>query len=113
MTRFRIVAVTAAAVIALAAWWKPPQEGGGIACPGSGACAEAPSAPGGSGSPDWFYGGEGMGRIRDGDGDDRSNLWRPPRGEDEIRCSPGRDEAPTGAGEELPRSCEDVGARLY
>ena len=104
MTRFRIVAVTVAAVIALAAWWKPPQEDGGTACPGGGACAEAPSAPGGSGSPDWFYGGEGMGR---------GNLWRAPRGEEESRCNPGRDEAPTGAGEELPRSCEDVGARLY
>ncbi len=113
MTRFRIVAVTAAAVIALAAWWVPLEMGGGNGCPGGGACAEESPSPGGSGSPDWFYGGEGMDRIRDGDGDNRSNLWRAPRGEDEIRCSPGHDEAPTGAGEELPRSCEDVGARLY
>jgi hypothetical protein len=113
MTRFRIVAVTAASVIALVACWKPPHEDGGTACPGGRACAEAPSPPGGSGSPDWFYGGQGMDRIRGDDGDDRSNLWRAPKGEEESRCSPGRDEAPAGAGEELPRSCADVGVRLY
>jgi hypothetical protein len=36
MTRFRIVAVTAAAVIALAAWWVPLKVGGGDGCPGGG-----------------------------------------------------------------------------
>jgi len=112
MTRFRIVAVTAAAVIALAAWWVPPEAGGGAACSGGGTCAEEPPAAGGSGSPDWFYGGEGVDRIRGGD-DDRRDVREDPRGEDEIRCGPGHDEAPTGAGEELPRSCEDVRSRFY
>jgi hypothetical protein len=112
MTRFRIVAVTAAVVIALAAWWVPFEEGGGAACSGGGTCAEEPPASGGSGSPDWFYGGEGMDRIRGGD-DDRPDAREGPRGEDEFRCGPGRDEAPTGAGEELPRSCEDVRARFF
>jgi len=111
MTRFRIVAVTAAAVIALAAWWVPPEEGGGAACPGGGACAEEPPAPGVSGSPNWFYGGEGVDRIHGGD--DRRDARESPRGEDVFRCGPGRDEAPTGAGEELPRSCEDVRARFF
>jgi len=109
MTRFRIVAVTVAAVIAMAAWWKSPQEGGGTACPGGGACAEEPSAPAGSGSPDWFYGGEGMDRIRGGDRGVREGSGS----EDEIRCGPGRGEAPRGADEALSRSCADVRARFY
>ena len=109
MTRIRIIAVTAAAVIALTAWWVPPEMGGGDVCPGAGACAEGPPAPGGSDSPDWFYGGEGMGPIR---GDDRPDAREEPRGGDAIRC--GRYEAPTGAGEEeRPRGCEDIRARFY
>src|SRR5215211_5835336 len=110
MTRFQIIAVTVAAVIALAAWWKPSQEGGGTACPGGGECAEEPAAPGGSGSPDWFYGGEGVDRIRGGD---RRNVREGRGSENEIRCGPGRDEAPRGADDELSRSCKDVGARFY
>ena len=112
MTRLRIVAVTAAAVIALAAWWVPFEEGSGAACTGGGTCAEEPPASGDSGNPDLFYGGDDMDRIRGGD-DDRRAVREGPRGGDEIRCGPGRDEAPTGAGEELPRSCEDVRARFY
>lgn len=109
MTRFRIFAVAAAAVIALAAWWVPPKVGGGDGCPGGRACAEEPSAPGGSGSPDWFYGGEGVDRIRGGD---RSNVREGSSGTDANRC--GRYEAPTGAGEEERlRGCEDVRARFY
>jgi hypothetical protein len=111
MTRFRIVAVTAAAMIALAAWWVPPEVGGGHGCPGVGACAEGPPAPGDSGGPDWFYGGEGMDRIRGGGGDRPDTREEPG---DANRCGPGRYEAPTGAGgEERPRGCEDVRARFY
>jgi hypothetical protein len=110
MTRFRIVAVTAAAVIALAAWWVPPKVGGGDGCAGGGACAEESPAPGGSGGPDWFYGGEGIDRIRD---DDRPDTREEPGGGNTNRCGPGRYDAPTGAEEERPRGCEDVRARLY
>lgn len=112
MTRFRIVAVTAAAVIALAAWWVPLEVGGaGDECSGGGTCAAEPSVPGGSGGPDWFYGGEGVNRTRGSD--DPADTRESPRSEYEMRCGPGRDRAPTGAGEELPRSCEDVGARFF
>jgi hypothetical protein len=111
MTRFWIVSVTAAAMIALAARWAPLEVGGaGDGCPGGGACAAEFTAPKGSGGPDWFYGGEGVDRTR---GDDRPNTQGDPRIEYEFRCDPGRDEAPTGAGEELPRGCEDVRARFY
>jgi hypothetical protein len=110
MTRFRIVAVTAAAVIALAAWWVPPKVGGGDGCPGGGACAEESPAPGGSGGPDWFYGGEGVGRIR---ADDRPDTREEPGGGGTNRCGPGRYDAPTDAEEERPRGCEDVRARFY
>jgi hypothetical protein len=112
MTRFWIVSVTAAAMIALAARWAPLEVGGaGDGCPGGGTCVAEFTAPKGSGGPDWFYGGEGVDRTR-GD-DDRPNTQGDPRIEYEFRCDPGRDEAPTGAGEELPRGCEDVRARFY
>ena len=111
MTRFRIVAVTAAAMIALAAWWVPLQMGGAEdECLGGGTCAAEPSAPRGSGSPDWFYGGDGMDRIRGGD---RRDVREGQVGENEIRCGPGRDEVPMGSDEELSHSCEDVRARFY
>ena len=112
MKRFWIVGVTAAVVIALAAWWVPLEVDGAVdECPGGGKCAAEPPVRGGSGGPDWFYGGEGVDRTR-GD-DDRPNTQGDPRSEYEFRCGPGRDEGPTGAGAELPRSCEDVRARLY
>jgi len=111
MTRLRIVAVTGAAVIALAAWWVPLEVGG--RCPG-GACAEESPAPGGSGSPDWFYGGKGMERIREGsEGSNRPDAREGTGGGDVIRCGPDRYEAPTDAGEERLRSCADVRARFY
>jgi hypothetical protein len=109
MTRFRIVAVTAAAVIALAAWWVPLKVGGGDGCPGGGACAEESPASGGSGSPDWFYGGEGVDRIREGG--TRPAARKGTGGV--IRCTPDRYRTPTDAGEERPRGCEDVRARFY
>ena len=109
MTRFRIIVVTAAAVIALAGWWVPPEVGGADGCPG-GACAEESPAPGGSGGPDWFYGGEGADRIRD---DDRPDTREEPGGGDTNRCGPGRYDSPTGAEEKRPRGCEDVRARFY
>jgi len=109
MTRFRIVAVTAAAVIALAAWWVPPNVGGGDGCLGGGACAEEVPVPGGSGSPDWFYGGEGVDRLRD----DRPDTREEPGGGDTNRCGLGRYNVPTGAEEERPRGCEDVRVRFY
>jgi len=110
MKRFWIVGVTAAAVIALAAWWVPLEVGGaGDECPGGGKCAAEPPVRGGSGGPDWFYGGEGVNRSRGGD--DSADTREGPRTEYEFRCDPGHDEAPTR--EELPRSCEDVRARLY
>ena len=113
MTRLWIVGLMATAVIALAARWVPLEVGSaGDGCPGGGTCAAEPPMRGGPGGPDWFYGGEGVDRIRGNDGDHRS-LQRPPRGEYEMRCDAGRDEAPTGAGEELPQSCEDVRARFY
>jgi hypothetical protein len=111
MTRFRIVAVTAAAVIALAAWWVPLKVGGGDGCPGGGVCVEEPPASRSSDSPDRFYGGDGMDRIREGG--DRPDTREGPGGGDVIRCGPNRYGAPTDAGEERPRSCEDVRARLY
>ena len=112
MTRFWILSVTAAAMIALAARWLPLEVGGARdGCPGGGTCAAKLPAPKGSGGPDWFYGGDGMDRTRGGD--DRPDTREGPRSEYEFRCDAGRDEAPTGAGEELPRSCEDVRARFY
>jgi hypothetical protein len=109
MTRFRIAAVTVAAVIALAAWWVPLKVGDGEGCPG-GACAEQSPASGVSGSPDWFYGGEGMERIREGG--DRPNAREGTGGGDVIHCDPDRYETPTDAGGEFPQSCEDVRARF-
>jgi hypothetical protein len=112
MTRFWIVGLTAAVVIALAARWVPLEVGSaGDGCPGGGTCTAEPRLPGGSGAPDWFYGGEGVHRTRGGD--DPADTPEDPRSEYEFRCDPGRDEAPTGTGEELPRSCADVRARLY
>ena len=108
MARFWTLAVTAAVVIALAAWWVPPEVGGGDGCPGGGACAEETHGPGGSGGPDWFYGGEG--RIR---ADERPHSREETGGGDTNRCSPSRYDAPTAAGEELPRGCEDVRVRFY
>lgn len=112
MTRLWIVGLTAAAVIALAARWVPSEVGrAGEGCPGGGTCAAEPSVRGGSGAPDWFYGGEGVDRTR---GDDEGPDTREdPKSEYEMRCDAGRDEAPTGAGEDLTRGCEDVRARFY
>jgi hypothetical protein len=112
MTRLWIVSLTAAAVIALAARWIPLEVGSaGDGCPGGGTCAAEPSVRGGSGGPDWFYGGEGVDRTHGGDypADTREG----PRSEYEFRCDLRRDRAPTGAGEKLPRSCEDIRARFY
>ncbi len=112
MTRFWIVGLTAAVVIALAARWVPLEVGGaGDECSGGVTCTAEPPLPGGSGGPDWFYGGEGVNRTRGGD--DPADTREGRRSEYEFRCDPGREEAPTGAGEELPRSCADVRARLY
>lgn len=112
MKRFWIVGLTAAAMIALAAWWVPLEVGSaGDGCSGGGKCAAEPPVPKDSGGPDWFYGGEGVDRIRRDE--DRPDTRKDPRSEYEMRCGPGRDSAPTGAGEELPRSCEDVGARFF
>lgn len=112
MKRFWIVSVTAAAMIALAARWVPLEVGSaGDGCPGGGTCAAEFTAPKGSGGPDWFYGGEGVDRARGGD--DRPDTREDSRSEYEMRCDAGHDEAPTGAGEELPRSCEDVRTRFY
>jgi hypothetical protein len=52
-----------------------------------------------------------MDRIREGG--DRPDTREGPGGGDVIRCGPNRYGAPTDAGEERPRSCEDVRARLY
>jgi hypothetical protein len=109
MTRFWIVAVTVALVIALAAWWVPPKVGG--ECPSGGACGEGPPASGGSGGTDRFYGSEGVDRTRESG--DRPDARDGTKGEDVIRCRPDRYRAPTDAGEELPQSCEDVRARFY
>ena len=107
-----IVGLTATAVIALAARWIPLEVGSaGDGCPGGGTCAAKPPVRGGSGGPDWFYGGEGVDRT--GGGDDGPDTREVPRSEYEMRCDAGGDEAPMGAGEELPRSCEDVRARFY
>ena len=111
MTRFWIVGLTAAVVIALAARWVPLEVGGaGDECSGGGTCTAEPPLPGGSGGPDWFYGGEGADRIRD---DDRPGTREEPGGGDTNRCGPGRYDSPTGAEEEHPRGCEDVRARFY
>ncbi len=104
MTRLRIVAVAAAVMIALGAWRVPLEAGG---CPDGARAAKSP-APGGSGGPDWFYG--GVDWVR-GSGD-RSEA--PERPKDANRCGPGRYEAPKDAGAEgRPRDCEDVRARFY
>lgn len=112
MRRLRIVAVAVVAV-ALAAWWVPPEvSGGGNGCPGGGACAEGPPAQGTSGGPAWFYGGEGVDRIP-GRGGGQPYVQEEAGDGGGNRCGPGGYEAPTGAGEEHPRGCEDVQARLY
>ncbi len=111
MTRFRIVVVTAAAVIALTAWWVPLKVGGGYGCASIGACVEGPPAPGGSGVTDRFFGGEGGDRIR-GSGDHPQARDGIKRG-DVMRCGPDRYGASTDAGAEPPHSCEDIPARFY
>jgi hypothetical protein len=112
MKRFWIISLTAAAMIALAARWVPLEVGGaGDGCPSGGTCAAEYPAPKASGGPDWFYGGEGVNRTSGGVAP--ADTREGPRSDYEFRCDPGRDEGPSGAGEELPRSCEDVRARLY
>jgi hypothetical protein len=83
----------------------------GDGCSGGRTCAAKPPVPKDSGGPNWFYGGEGVDRIRRDD--DRPATREGPSGEDEMHCDPGGDRAPTGAGEEFARSCEDVGARFF
>jgi hypothetical protein len=111
MKRFWIVGLTVA-MIALAAWWVPLEVGSaGDGCSGGRTCAAKPPVPKDSGGPNWFYGGGGVDRIRRDD--DRPATREGPSGEDEMHCDPGGDRAPTGAGEEFARSCEDVGARFF
>ncbi len=112
MTRLRIVAVTVVAVlIASAAWWVPFKVSNGDGCPGGGMCGEEFPAPGVSGGPSWFYGGEGVDPIREGS--DRPATQDGTGGGNVIRCRPDRYSAPTDAGKEPPQSCEDVRARFY
>ena len=110
MTRLRIVAVTAAVIIALAAWGLPLEAGSGGRCPTDGVCAEKSPALGGSGNANRFFGGEGMERISK---DDRPDARQRAGGEGVFRCGPDRHEASADAGGERVRSCDDVRARFY
>ena|SRR5215212_1313156 len=104
MRRSWIFAATAAAVITVAGWWAQPEVGKG-GCPGGEPCAAGPSTPGSSVGPTWFYGGEGVHRIREGS--DRPDAREVPAGEN--RC----DRSHTSGDGMSPRGCGAVRARFY